>query len=365
MPRICDITGALEERAPLSLQESYDNSGLQLGDANAECTGALVCVDVTPAIVDEAVTRGCNLIISHHPLIFKGLKRLTGQTLPERTVIAALKAGVAVYSCHTCMDNATQGVSWEMARRLGLDKISVLDPQPDKMWKLTTFVPHAEVETVRNALFSAGAGHLGNYDSCSYSLRGEGTFRALAGANPFVGEHGKLHIEPETRLEALVPDWCKNAVEKSLLATHPYEEPAYEFMLTGNLSKLTGSGVIGELPTEMSAEMFAKKVKETFGSPVTRCSSPTGRNVRRIALCGGSGSFLASAAIAAGADAFLTSDTKYHDFVELADSIFIVDIGHFESEEVTKSIFYHVVKEKFPTFAVQYSQTEKNHIYYL
>lgn len=368
MPLIKDIISAIEQYAPLSLQEGYDNSGLQVGDRESECTGVLLCVDVTPAVIDEAVAAGANLVISHHPVIFKGLKRLTGATVNEQAVIKAVLGGVAIYSAHTSMDNAPSGVSAEIGRRLGLENMKVLDPQRDKIFKLSVFVPHAHVDRVREALFAAGAGHIGNYDSCSYSLRGEGTFRALDGANPFVGSKGEVHSEPETRVEVIVPAWRRLQVERALIEAHPYEEPAYEFVMTDNLSLITGSGVVGDLSAPLSAKELVESVKEAFGSPVARCSSPEAAPsplIRRVALCGGAGGFLAGKAIAAGADAFITSDTRYHDFVELANDIFIVDIGHFESEQCTKSIFYRIVTEKFPNFAVQYSKIEKNPIFYL
>ena len=363
---ISEITSTIEAFAPLALQEDYDNCGLQVGDKTAECTGALLCVDATPAIVDEAIARNCNLIISHHPLIFKGLKRITGASLVEQTVMKALQNGVAIYSCHTAIDNATNGVSWEMARLLDIENVKVLEPQHDKLLKLSVMVPNAHCEDVKNALFKAGAGKIGDYDCCSFSAEGTGSFRALDGANPFVGAHGEVHFEPETRVDVVLPRWKKGQVEAALLQSHPYEEPAYEFIAIENVSKLTGSGVVGRLKTPTTLASFVEKVKEAFGSPMVRTNAEdVNAEVSVVAMCGGSGSFLVRNAIGAGAQVFLTSDTKYHDFVDYKNKINIIDIGHFESEQCTKNIFYRVIQEKFPNFALYYSDIEKNPINYL
>ena len=363
---IADVTSAIEKFAPLALQEDYDNSGLQVGNRAQKCTGALLCVDVTPAIVDEAVERGCNLIISHHPLIFKGLKRLTGNSQVELTVMKAIKAEVAIYSCHTAIDNATNGVSWEMARRLSVGDLQVLEPQQGKMLKLSVMVPDAHCETVKNALFEAGAGAIGDYDSCSFSVQGNGSFRALSGANPFVGQVGEVHHEPETKIDVVLPRWLRSRVERALIDAHPYEEPAYEFIAMENESKYLGSGVVGQLSESVSLAQLISQIKEAFNSPMVRCNTANVcQPVSKIAMCGGSGAFLIRNAIAHGAQVYITSDVKYHDFVDYKNDIIIIDIGHFESEECTKSIFYREIQEKFPNFALYYSEIEKNPINYL
>lgn len=363
---ISRITAALEQVAPLPLQESYDNCGLIVGDASAECTGALLCVDATEERVAEAVDRGCNLIVSHHPVIFKGLKRLTGRTPAERTVIAAIKAGVAIYACHTCLDNAPKGVSAMMADMLGLRGQRILVPQTDRSLKLTVYVPRAYADAVRLALFDAGAGHQGSYDCCSYSSEGKGTFRALDGAKPFVGNIMSLHTEPEERVEVLIPSYLRSACEKAIRGSHPYEQPAYEFteVIAGVAD--TGCGITALLPEPMTPRQLADHVKAVFGSPVARCSRyPEDALIERVALCGGSGASFLPDAIASGAQAYITSDTKYHDFADAAQTIFIVDIGHYESEKCTTAIFKRVITEKFPNFAVHISQSERNPIAYL
>lgn len=360
------ITAALADYAPTPLQEDYDNCGLIIGSPSDECTGVLLSVDVTPAVVQEAIDTGCNLIVAHHPLIFRGLKRLNGSTPVEQAVIKAVRGGIAVYACHTCLDNAPGGVSARMAQMLGLKDIAPLQPQTDLTLKLVTFVPPENFHEVRMALFDAGAGKIGNYDSCSFSVQGTGTFRALDGASPHIGEIGKEHFQTEERLEVILPSWRRNAVEEALLQTHPYEEPAYEFIRIDTPALHSGTGAIGNLPKPVDAAKFIETVKNTFGSPVARCSEfPADGKIRRVALCGGSGSSLISHGAAAGAQAFITSDTSYHTFLDWANQIQIIDIGHFESENCTKQIFYRIITEKFPNFAVRYSAADINPIKYL
>lgn len=362
--RISDVISTLEAFAPTALQESYDNTGLQVGDKSAECTGVLLCVDVTPQIIEEAVSKGCNLIVSHHPILFKGLKRIVGATLVERTVISALSSGISIYSCHTSLDSTIGGVSWKMAERLGLKNVRVLEPQNHKLMKLSVIIPDSHVDVVRTAIFNAGAGEVGNYDCCGFMVNGTGSFRAKEGANPYVGEIGKLHNEAETRLDVVLPVWMRSRVEVALLQAHPYEVPAYEFVLLEN-SATTGLGVVGELDESVTAEQLVKMTKNAYASPMVRCTAPPVAPIKTIALCGGSGASLICNAIGCGAQAYISSDIKYHDFIDNAERIFILDIGHFEGEQCTKEIFYHVIREKFPNFAVYYSETEKNPINYL
>lgn len=363
--KISDLVSHLESFAPIALQEDYDNCGLLIGSPSWECTGALLTVDVTPDVVQEAVDCNHNLIIAHHPLIFHGLKRLSGNSITEQSVRTAIKHDIAIYACHTSIDNAFCGVSYRMANLLGLVDIKTLNPQKGKLMKLSVFVPHSHVKQVSNALFSAGAGKIGNYDSCSYMSNGLGTFRACDGANPYVGSIGETHSEPETKIEVILPAWLKRPIEKVLLESHPYEEPAYDFVLIEGNS-ITGCGAIGNLQKPLTAREFIQQVKKVFCSPIARCNKfPLDTKISRIAMCGGSGSFLIGNAINQGAQVFITSDTKYHDFIDYADKILIIDIGHHESENCTKDIFYHIITEKFPIFAVRYSQTDINPINYL
>lgn len=364
---IGNIVEVIEEFAPVAFQESYDNTGLIIGDKSRECTGVLLTVDVTPAVVAEAVATGCNLIMSHHPLIFSGIKRLNGTTTQQKAIINAIKNDIAVYACHTSLDITSGGVSQRMASMLGLKNVKPLNPKNGTLLKLQVFVPDDYVDVVREALFSAGAGVIGDYDSCSYTLNGTGSFRAGNGAHPFVGEKGLLHKESETAIQVILPTWRRDGVEAALRKVHPYEEPAYEFYNVLNPIPETGLGAVGSFEPSMSFGLFIEKVKETFGSPIVRCShgGETDAIVSRVALCGGSGASMINDAIACGADVYITSDVKYHDFVDFAKNIIIVDIGHHESENCTKNIFFDVISEKFPNFAIRYSQSDVNPINYL
>jgi dinuclear metal center YbgI/SA1388 family protein len=364
---IGEIIAEIERFAPSAYQESWDNTGLQVGSRAVECSGVLICVDVTPAIVDEAIARGCNLIVSHHPLIFKGLKRITGATPVETSVMNAIAAGVSIYSCHTSVDNTVGGVSYTMARMLGVEPRQVLAPIEPRWCKLSVMVPEASAESVRMAMFDAGAGTIGNYDCCSYNVSGTGTFRAKAGAHPFVGDIDELHQEAEVRIDVLVPTWLKSKVESAMLEVHPYEEPAYEFVNITNPSKKIGFGIVGTLSERLTARQLIDKVKATFGSPVVRCTRFDDNDtlISRVAMCGGAGGSFINDAVAAGAQAYINSDTRYHDFVDYQNKILIIDIGHFESEQCTKDIFYQIITQKFTNFAVYKSQLEINPINYI
>lgn len=360
------IISPLEAFAPVALQESYDNCGLIIGSALDECTGAMLTVDCTEAVVEEAIAKGCNLIIAHHPLIFKGVRRLNGRTNQERAILTAIRNNIAVYACHTCLDSAPGGVSQRMARMLDLDNVVPLEQPEGKLLKLTVYVPEADAEHLRLALADAGAGEIGNYDFCSYTIKGEGRFRAKDGANPYVGEIGEIHQEKEDCIQAILPVWRRRAVESALLQTHPYEEPAYEFITLDNTPSMTGLGAVGNLDEPVSPSKLVEMVKQTFGSPVARCSAyDEDSRIRRVAVCGGSGASLISRAISAGAQAIVTSDVKYHDFVDYAGDILIIDIGHHESENCSKSIFFDIISEKFPNFALWYAKADVNPINYL
>lgn len=365
--KIKQIVQLIESLAPAPLQEEWDNSGLIIGNLNDECTGVLIALDTTEAVVEEAASLGLNLIVAHHPLIFKGLKRLNGATAVERTVLAAVQKGVAVYAAHTSADNAPEGVSTLMARRLGLEDVKPLAPLANRHLKLTTYVPKENAESVRQALFDAGAGNVGLYDSCSYNTDGTGTFRPLEGSNPYVGCAGVVHHEAETRIEVILPDWCRHKAEAALRQAHPYEEPAYEFVTVGSGADLhNGCGAVGTLPSPLPAEEFVAKVKEAFGCKAVRCSTANPhRHISRVALCGGSGAFLTGKAIAAGADAYVTADVKYHDFLDFGATILMVDAGHFETEHCVTTFFYNKIKEIFPNFAVRCANAEQNPVTYM
>ena len=363
--KVKEIVSALERFAPLPLQDGFDNAGLQVGLTEAEATGALLCLDVTESVVDEAVALGYNLIVSHHPLIFKGYKSITGKDYIERCIIKAIAHGITIYSAHTNLDNAPGGVNFKIAEKIGLKNVRILAPKEDCLLKLVTFVPVEQAEKVRKALFDAGCGCFGNYDSCSYNLQGEGTFRALEGANPFCGQVGELHTEREIRVETVLPAFRKSAVVKALMTNHPYEEPAFDLYPIKNTWNQVGSGVVGELDEPETELEFLKRIKKLFEVGCVKHSRLTGRLIQKVALCGGSGAFLAPQAVASGADLFLTGEIKYHDYFSYEDRILMTEIGHYESEQYTKEIFYSIIREMFPGLDVQVTRVNTNPIKYL
>ena len=360
-----DLCTFLDREVPLSFQESWDNSGLQVLAANDEISSALLTVDVTEEVLDEAVTLGCGLIISHHPLIFHPLKRLTGSTPAERIAAKAISTGVSIYSAHTSLDSVNGGISWKMAEKLSLRNVKVLVPLKGKLMKLVTYVPDLHVTKVRDAIFEAGAGVVGNYDCCSFSTGGHGTFRGNESSNPFVGEKGKLHTEQETRIETIFPSALKEKILKALLMAHPYEEVAYDIYLLENEHPSAGMGCIGEIDDALTEMEFVLRLSEVFNARGLRYSELGGRHVKRVALCGGAGSSFINEAVKAGADAFVTGDLKYHDFLDARGRILLADIGHFEGEKYTTEILHDLIIKKFPTFALRFSEINTNPINYL
>jgi dinuclear metal center YbgI/SA1388 family protein len=362
---IRNVTTLLEQLAPLSYQESYDNSGLLIGSYETPLTGVLVTLDVTPQVVEEAKAKGVNLIVSHHPLIFSGIKRLIGKDYVEKAIILAIKNDIAVYAAHTNLDNIVDGVNSRIGEKLKLGNLKILQPKEDQLVKLVTFVPTNDAERVRTAMFNAGAGHIGNYDFCSYNLEGIGTFRAGKGTNPFVGKEGHLHTESEVRVEMIVPKARLAKVLRDMSAAHPYEEAAYDIYPLLNTFAGAGSGMIGELDQPVSELNFLKIVKKTFNVDSIRHTNLLGKKIQRVAFCGGSGSFLIKQAIAASADIFITGDVKYHQFFDAENKILIADIGHFESEQFTVEIFYEHLLKNFPKFAILKSEIKTNPINYI
>ena len=359
-----DILNCLAEVAPLPWQESYDNAGLQVGDLNAEARKALVCLDITEEIVDEAVAKSCDVIVSHHPLVFRGLKRLTPQTYVERAVMKAVKHDIAMISMHTNLDNSHLGVNRALGEKLGLKKLRILRPLEDQLRKLVVYVPAAEAGTVRQAMFGAGAGCIGHYDSCSFNANGKGTFRAGEDAHPFVGTVGELHFEDEVRIETVVPKHLLNQVVAAMLRAHPYEEVAYDVFAMENEWQQAGAGMVGALDVPMEEVAFLSFVAKTLDSPCLRHSALTGRNIQTVALCGGSGSPFMADALRAGADAYLTGDVKYHDFFVPEGRMLLVDGGHFETEQFTKELIVGLIRKKFPNFAAEIAATRTNAVHY-
>lgn len=363
--KIKDIIASIEQMAPPSYQESYDNAGLIVGEYNREVKGVLICLDVIESVIDEAIEKGANLIIAHHPIVFKGLKRFNGSNYVERTVIKAIQNNIAIYAAHTNIDSVQGGVSDRICDLIGVKKKKILSPVSDDLKKLVTFVPESHAEKVREAIFQAGAGCIGNYDSCSYNTRGEGTFRGGKDSTPFVGEKGQIHYEQEVRIETIFPKHIKGKVIGALLSAHPYEEVAYDIYALENQNPQVGLGMIGELDEAENSLEFLKRIKKIFKTACIRYTDITKKEIKRVAVCGGSGSFLLRNAIGAKADVFVTGDFKYHEFFDAEGKIIIADIGHFESEQFTRDIFYEIVTKKFPNFAVHISEINSNPINYL
>ena len=358
--KISEITSYLEEIAPLSFQESYDNSGLLLGDIGKEINSALLTLDVTEEVLDEAIRSKAGLIVAHHPIIFKGIKKLTGSNEVEKVILKAIKENIAIYAAHTNMDSVPHGVNSFICNELGLANRQVLKPMEDVLYKLVTFVPDESIADVREAIFKAGAGNVGNYDSCSFSLNGTGSFRGGKNTNPFVGEKGKMHFENEIRLESIIPKHLKKKVLKALFEAHPYEEVAFDLYPLENEYGLAGMGIIGGLPHDMDEMVFMELLKSKLNLKLIRHSPFTCKKVKNVAICGGAGSFVLGDAISADADVFISGDFKYHEFFQAERKILIADIGHYESEQYVKQIFYDLLIEKFPTFAFQISETNTN-----
>ncbi len=359
------LVNKLEQLAPPMLQESYDNSGLIVGNLKTEITKVLISFDITELVLQEAKALGANLIISHHPIIFGGLKKLNGSNYVERAVIFAIKNNIALYAAHTSLDNVIGGTNKLLAEKLGLHHINILQEQSHSLLKIVTYVPFDYLEKVRLAMFEAGAGYIGQYDQCSFATKGEGTYRALPGATPFVGEINQRHLEGEYRLETILPSHIKNKVLQAMKQAHPYEEVAYDIYGMENKSKKIGAGIIGKLKEAIDEESFLKDLKKITGASCIRHTTLRNKPIKKVALCGGSGAFLIKKAKASNADIYITGDVKYHEFFDAEDKMIIADVGHYESEQFTCQLLYDYIKENFHTFAVQISDTNTNPIKYL
>lgn len=362
--RLALITQYLERYAPLNYQEDYDNSGLLTGSPDQEITSALVALDCTEEIVEEAIAKGCNLIITHHPIVFKGLKKLTGKNYVERVIIKAIQHKIALYAIHTNLDSVHNGVNGMICKRLRLQQAKILNPKSGILKKLVTFCPVAQVSALRAALFAAGAGHIGDYSEVSYNGQGYGTFKANEAAQPFVGQRGQQHQEDETRLETVFLAQDERKVLLALLENHPYEEVAYDIFSLENKLANVGSGMVGWLEEEMDAAAFLQFVKARMNVTLIRHTKDTGKKIRKVAVCGGSGSFLLANAIAAGADAFITADFKYHEFFDADGKLMIADIGHYESEQFTSDLLRDILLENFPDFSVRITERNTNPVNY-
>ncbi len=361
---IKELIAIFNDTASFSMQEDYDNSGLLVGDSSNEIKKALITLDITESVMDEAINKNCNLIISHHPLIFKGLKKITGKTQTENILIKAIKNDISIISLHTNLDNISEGVNKKICEKIGLKNTKILDKKKGLLKKLVVFCPVDHANNVRMAIFKAGGGKIGDYDWCSYNIEGEGSFRAGEGANPFVGNVKELHFEKEIRIETIYPSYIEEQIIKSMIEAHPYEEVAYDIYPLDNYFDKIGSGMIGQLEKAINPEELLKLLEKQFKTGIIRHSNIHKDEIKTIAVCGGSGSFLINKAIQENADAFITADIKYHQFLDAENKIILADIGHYESEQFTKELIYEIISKKNINFAVQVSEINSNPVNY-
>ncbi|WP_132222841.1 Nif3-like dinuclear metal center hexameric protein [Albibacterium bauzanense] len=362
--KLLEITSFLENFAPLEWQEDYDNSGLIVGRPDQEINQALISLDCTEAVIDEAIQSNCNLIISHHPIVFKGMKRFNDASYIERVISKAIKHGIALYAIHTNLDNIQLGVNQQIMNRLGIQKPLILSPKEGVLKKLSVFVPNTHAAQVRNALFAAGAGNIGNYSECSFNIDGTGTFFPKENANPSLGEIGIREEAKETSIEVIYPKHLERSILIAMFESHPYEEVAYNIYSLSNTYQEIGSGMVGNLSEALSADDFLAYLKEKMQVSVIRHTQKLKKNIQRVAVCGGAGSFLLRQAIRAGADAFISADFKYHEFFDAENKIMIADIGHFESEQFTQHLLLEKIRNKFPNFAIRITIENTNPIKY-
>lgn len=361
--KIKEIQNYLESFAPINYQETYDNSGLIIGNTESEITNILICLDCTEEIIEEAIQKKCNLIISHHPIIFSGIKKLNGKNYIERTVIKAIENKIAIYAIHTNFDNYNFGVNYEIANRLGIKNTNVLLPKKN-LNKLVIYTPIESVQKVNKSLFEIGVGEIGNYSKCSFNTEGVGTFQPNDKANPTVGSANQLEKVKEIRSEYIIPEHLISKALNTLKIIHPYEEVAYDIIPLKNNNQTIGSGMVGELEEEMNTVEFLHLVKEKFNCGIIRHTNIVKDKIKKIAFCGGAGSFLLTQAKSFKADIFITGDYKYHDFFDAEDEILIADIGHFESEQYTTNLLADILTKKFPTFAFYKTELITNPINY-
>ncbi len=364
MTKIKDIIDSLEDWAPKSYAESYDNPGLIVGDPAVEVKGVLVSLDCTEEIVDEAVEKGCNLIVSHHPIVFKGLKKLTGSNYVERTVIKAIQSGVALYAIHTNLDNVYTGVNKMIADKIGLSNTKILSPKSGELEKIEVFVPSDHSDTLREAIFAAGGGEIGEYSKCSFNVDGTGTFLPGEGSDPYSGQKGTMEEADEVKIEIMYPMYLRRKVLSAMRNSHPYEEVAYYLHPLSNENQFLGSGMVGELDSEMDLNSFLEYLKDSMELSLIRHTKDVGKKIRRVAICGGAGSFLLAAAKGVAADIFITGDFKYHEFFDAENEIVIADIGHYESERFTVDLLANNIRKKFSTFATHFTEVNTNPIHY-
>lgn len=358
------VLAVLEKLAPPAYQEEYDNAKLLTGSRADICTGVLCCLDITDDVLEEAIQHNCNLVVAHHPILFGGIKSITGASYVEKILIKAIKSDIALYAIHTNLDNVIQGVNNHIAGKLNLINCKILVPQKNTLAKLITYVPKEAASAVLDALFKSGAGHIGEYSEASFSMPGTGTFKGSDKTNPHIGVKGVREVVAEEKIEVLIPVHLQNSILKALFEAHPYEEVAYDLVPLLNTNQWVGSGLIGYLADPLEEVAFLRKLKKEFNLSIIKHTTLLGKPIEKIALCGGSGSFLIPAAKNAGADIFITADIKYHAFFDATSEMIIADIGHWESEQYVPEQLFAVLTSNFPNFAVLKSTVNTNPVHY-
>ncbi|MCS5489823.1 Nif3-like dinuclear metal center hexameric protein [Algoriphagus limi] len=358
--KIRDIISYLNQIAPPAYQESYDNATLIVGNPEMEVKGVLCSLDCTEEVVEEAIQLGANLIVAHHPIVFRGLKSLTGKNYVERTVIKAIKHDIAIFSIHTNLDHVAHGVNKRICDRLGLENTQILQPKKGLLNKLTFFVPEENKQDVLDAVYAAGAGQIGEYKDCSFQIKGMGTFTPSESANPHLGQRGVPSYESEVRAEVILPKHLSGAILQAMRKAHPYEEVAYYLQELENENQEVGAGMIGDLPDSLDELGFLDYLKEEMNLKIVKHTSLRGKKVKKVAVCGGAGIFLLNDAKRQGADAFITADVKYHEFFDAEGRLILCDIGHYESEIFTKELLADLLSQNFPNIALYLTKVVTN-----
>lgn len=359
-----EVVKEIERLAPIAWQEPWDNCGFQVGSPHDECQGVLIALDPSLEVLTEAVESGVNLVICHHPLMYKPPKTITGRSQQEKVIMEAIRVGITIYAAHTNIDKYPRGVSYLLGKKMGLNNLSILIPSKNDFRKLVFYVPHLAKENLCMALYEAGAGLFGGYSCCSFTNTGEGSFLPMEGSNPYVGSVGEIHHEPEERVEMIFPSHLTSQIEITLRKNHPYETPAYQISEMVNVIGSNGLGMIGELNSEMSEELFLSSVVKNLELKGAKHSALMGRSLKKVALCGGSGESFIKDAIAQGADVYITGEIGYHTFDNYKKEILLMEIGHFESERYIKELIYSVIREKFTTFAVRIFSEQSSECYF-
>ena len=362
--KIKEFIKHFEQIIPIKQAEDFDNVGLLCGNPDRKISGVLVAHDALESVIDEAVEKNFNMVLCFHPIIFSGLKSITGKNYVERAVLKALENKVAIYAIHTAFDNDYFGVNYKICEVLGLKNQNILMPKQNQLKKLEVYVPVESAENLKNAFFEAGAGNIGFYDECSFSINGNGTFRPLEGSNPVTGNHNERENANEVLLSVIFEDYKKNQILFAMKQNHPYEEVAYQLISLENENQYTGLGRFGDLENEMEESDFLKFVKEKFNLNVIRYNSLPHKKIKRVGVLGGSGASGIKSAMSAKCDAYLTGDVKYHDFFSGEDKMLICDIGHFESEQFVTQQLFEILSEKFTTFAVAKTSQKTNPVNY-